>query len=91
MTTAIREFTSEEISAYLEMPDGYSIDEACISSITTAVSIIGKYETGDSRRDPDMIVAAVNSIIGWAGDYGVWLEKVSIEKLDGDTVELVFD
>lgn len=58
---------------------GVADSEGC-GDIHTAVKVIGRYEVGDERRDPELVAEAVTNILEWAGDYGVLIDTFIIVK-----------
>lgn len=64
-----KQFTPEEVSAYLGDPIVTS--EHDVSYIQTAIRVIGKYEPNVEDRNVEMVEAAMTNITEWAEDYGV--------------------
>lgn len=71
-------YTDTDIARYLD--DAEVTDDHDVASIHTCVRIIGMHQPGDNRRDPNLIIEAVDSIISWMSDCGVTLRST----LDGD-------
>ncbi len=70
---SISTISQSEIADYLG--DSEANDEHDLSSIATCVRIIGRYEVSSPERDADLIAQAMESILTFAADYGVTVDR----------------
>lgn len=85
-TQTRREFTSDEIAAYIGTEATVRCLEADPSGelqtgiIAHAIAIIGAREPHEPEHDGDLVEAAVENLFDWLGDYGVRVSDYQLIK-----------